>query len=215
METEEYTETEAREPLRRPVRPVPNPEPQRKMRIKNWMGWALIISAFCVDVIELIGGYLSFEIIAIVVGVLASFTFWVWFLILEVPYSSNTKLFAMTIITNLGENIPGLDAVPYYFLWTLGMIVIVGMVKMEDKGEKPSYFGGLIEGLASTPSPLAAAVFKPLNAERRFIKKNIGIGQANWVKQEKKERENEQSNNVNRESVPQKQKWYNREDGKA
>lgn len=191
METEEYTETEAREPLRRPVRPVPNPEPQRKMRIKNWMGWALIISAFCVDVIELIGGYLSAEIIAIVVGFIASFTFWVWFLILEVPYSSNTKRFAMVIITNLGENIPGLDAVPYYFLWTLGMIMIVGMVKMEDKGEKPSYFGGLIEGLASTPSPVAAALLKPLSAERRFIKRSLRVGQADWVEQERERKKGE------------------------
>lgn len=150
------------------------------------MGWALIISAICVDAIELLGGYLSFEIIAIVVGFLASFVFWVWFLILGVPYSSNTKRFMMTIITNLGENIPFLDAIPYYFLWTLGMIIIVGMVKMEDRGEKPSYLGGLIEGLASTPSPVAAALLKPLNAERRFIKRKLGVGQADWIKENKK-----------------------------
>lgn len=188
METEEYTEV--REPLRRPVR-IPEPPTERRMRISAWMGWALIISAVLVDLVELAGVYLSIGIIATIVGFVASLGFWVWFLILEIPYSSNTKRFILVIIENLGENIPFADAIPYYFLWTLGMIIIVGMVRMEDKGEKPSYFGGLIEGLASTPSPIAAAIFKPLSAERRFIKRSLGVSQASWVEQEKERKRGE------------------------
>ena len=46
--------------LRRPVRPIPQEVAPRKMRIKIWMGWALIISAICVDLVELLGGYISF-----------------------------------------------------------------------------------------------------------------------------------------------------------
>ncbi|KKQ77633.1 MAG: hypothetical protein A3A96_03135 [Candidatus Zambryskibacteria bacterium RIFCSPLOWO2_01_FULL_39_39] len=175
--------------LRRPVRPIPQEVAPRKMRIKIWMGWALIISAICVDLVELLGGYISFEIIATIVGWVASFVFWVWFLILGVPYSSNTKKFVMAIIMNLLEIIPGLDAIPVWFLWTLGMVTIVGMVRMEDKGEKPSIIGGFLEGfaLAETLNPVALPIAigtTGLNRARRFVKRKAGVGQANWVKQD-------------------------------
>ena len=163
--------------LRRPVRPIPQEVAPRKMRIKIWMGWALIISAICVDLVELLGGYISFEIIATIVGWVASFVFWVWFLILGVPYSSNTKKFVMAIIMNLLEIIPGLD------------VTIVGMVRMEDKGEKPSIIGGFLEGfaLAETLNPVALPIAigtTGLNRARRFVKRKAGVGQANWVKQD-------------------------------
>src|SRR3989338_7590742 len=139
--------------LRRPVRPIPQEVAPRKMRIKIWMGWALIISAICVDLVELLGGYISFEIIATIVGWVASFVFWVW------------------------------------FLWTLGMVTIVGMVRMEDKGEKPSIIGGFLEGfaLAETLNPVALPIAigtTGLNRARRFVKRKAGVGQANWVKQD-------------------------------
>jgi hypothetical protein len=170
--------------LTRPVRQFSQQE-ERKERIKIWMGWALIITALCVDLIELLGGYISFELIGTFAGFIASFVFWVWFLILGVPYSSNTKRFAMALITNVGEVIPGLDAIPFWFLWTAGMIIIVGMVRMEDKGENPTILGGIREGLTvlSVSNPVTFVALTIMNKTRRFVKKSVGIGQADWVKQ--------------------------------
>lgn len=105
------------------------------------MAWALFISAFIVDLIELVGGYISFEIIATIIGIVASFVFWVWFLILGVTYTSNTKVFASSLIMNVGEVIPGLDAIPFWFLWTIGMLFIVTLTRMEDRGQEPTILG--------------------------------------------------------------------------
>jgi len=189
---DEETPTPNQVPLRRPVRAIPQQQEKRKMRIKIWMGWALIISAIIVDLIELLGGYISFEIIGTFAGWLASFVFWIWFLILGVPYSSNTKRFVMAIIMNVIEIIPGLDAIPFLFMWTLGMVIIVGMVRMEDKGEKPSIFGGFFEGfaVAETLNPIVAPIAVATMAAgktRRFIKRKAGVGEADWVKEQEEE----------------------------
>ncbi|KKP56251.1 MAG: hypothetical protein UR80_C0048G0001 [Parcubacteria group bacterium GW2011_GWB1_35_5] len=189
---DEETPTPNQMPLRRPVRAMPQQQEKRKMRIKIWMGWALIIVALIADIVELLGGYISATIIAIIVGIVASFVFWVWFLILGVPYSSNTKKFAVAITMNIAEVIPGLDAIPFWFFWTLGMIIIVGMVRMEDKGEKPSIFGGFFEGFAVAETlnpivaPIAAATMAAGKA-RRFVKRKAGVGEANWVKEQEEE----------------------------
>lgn len=112
------------------------------------MGWALIITALCVDLAEMaitwvgfiaVGGILS-EILALVAG----FGFWVWFSILGVSMSSNTKRFAVGIASFLIEIIPGFDAIPLLsWMWTLGMIFTVIMTRMEDEGETPSLSGAL------------------------------------------------------------------------
>jgi len=187
--------TQNRQPLRREVRPIPQEPEKRKMRIKMWMGWMLIIAAIIFDVVELLGGYISAEIIAAIVGIIGSFVFWVWFLILGVPYSSNTKKFGVSIVMNIAEVIPGFDAIPFWFFWTLGMVIIVGMVRMEDKGEKPSIIGGFFEGFAVAETlnpvglPIAVATMG-LNRARRFAKKKAGVGQADWVKQQNEELKN-------------------------
>jgi len=118
-------------------------EPERRQRIKLWMAWCLMIAAIVVDLVELIGGYISFEIIASGVGIAAAAAFGFWFNILQVPYSGNTKRFVVSIVMNMGEVIPGLDAMPFWFLWSVGMLLIITLTRMEDRGEEPTILGAL------------------------------------------------------------------------
>ena len=121
----------------------------------------------------------------------------------------------MAIIMNLLEIIPGLDAIPVWFLWTLGMVTIVGMVRMEDKGEKPSIIGGFLEGfaLAETLNPVALPIAigtTGLNRARRFVKRRAGVGQADWIKQNE-ETDNTDTTMSNLDRIQQiKNKYQNK-----
>lgn len=132
--------------LRRPVRSIPQEKEEVKYRIKTWMGAALIIVAFCVDLLELgitwagviaVGGVLS-TLLSLVMG----YVFWIWLMILGVSGFSNPKQFGTRVVTFLVEIIPAIDAIPVLsWLWTIGMIFIVVMARMEDRGENPSFLG--------------------------------------------------------------------------
>jgi hypothetical protein len=125
---------------------------EQPQRIKIWMGWALIITALCVDLAELaitwigvvaIGGLLS-NILAVVAG----FGFFVWFSLLGVNSSGNTKELTKKVMVQggafLAELIPGFDAIPFLsWAWTAGMIITVIMTRMEDNGEKATITGAL------------------------------------------------------------------------
>jgi len=163
---------------------------EREYRIKLWMAWALIISALLVDLAELAITYIGIVAVGGLLSLLISFTatavFGIWFSILRVNESSKNirgigesgqKLLTM-IIGVLGENIPAADAIPFWFLWTLGMMIIIGMTRMEDRGEKPSVLGGLSESF-SFASPAAFIG----NKARQLVKRKLHIGQ---IKQEDK-----------------------------
>ncbi len=173
---------------------------KHEQRIKIWMAWALIISALLTDLAEMfitwlgiifVGGLIS-EIIAFV----ATVAFGVWFLILGVPFTSNTKKLTLSIVTIIVELIPGFDAVPVLaFGWTIGMVITIGMTRMEDKGEEPSITGGLLEGLGITMLNPLNPVTIPIgigvnlvNKSRRFAKRKAGVGQADWVKEEEEQK---------------------------
>lgn len=176
-------------------------EQKRKPRISRVMGMLLVVSAVLVDLVELVMmdtglDVFAFGIFGFLLSMCATIAFWIWFQMLSIPYSSNTKRFGASIITSLAEMTPGLDALQIWFVWTLGMIVIVGMVRMEDKGEEPTILGGLSEGLAlllsSNPlNPVAIPIgfaLSEANIVRRRLKKATKIGQADWVKEEKEQK---------------------------
>jgi len=128
---------------------------EKKQRIKLWMAWIMLISALVVDLIELGLTYTGIGIIfAELLAICASLVFWIWFLVLGVSYSSNTKRFMTSIIMYIGELVPGLDAVPFWFLWTFGMLFIIMLTRMEDRGEEPTILGAFkrIGAWASVPA---------------------------------------------------------------
>lgn len=153
-------------------------EIEHKQRIKWWMGWALILTALCVDLLELLLVDTGLDLIAFgsfgtILSIGASFGFWVWFLNLGVTYSSNTKRYVATLITNIGEIIPGLDILQIWFLWTIGMWIIVGMVRMEDKGKEPSIIGAFWE-MFSIGSPIGFVVTKTVGGVGSVARKITG-----------------------------------------
>lgn len=116
-----------------------------------WMAVALVVFAICVDLAEVAITWLGFVVVggilSSVLSTIAGFVFWVWFLILGVPALSNPKQFAVRAITFVGELIPFFDAIPLLsFLWTIGTIVVVVMIRSEDKGNLLGKAVNIIEG---------------------------------------------------------------------
>lgn len=66
---------------------------------------------------------------------------------LKATGQSTVKMLVI-IATVIGENLPFLDAIPILsWLWTIGMIMLIGTTRIEDRGESPTFFGSLAEGL--------------------------------------------------------------------
>ncbi len=146
------TSPQNRTPLRRPVRKISQQQEERKQRIGKMMGWMLIITALSVDLIEILLEWLGIGLVINVTTTPAfALLFWIWFQLLGVKYTANTKRFGVSALTVIIELIPGFDATLILsFMWTFGMAIIVGMVRMEDKGENPTILGGLAEVLTSS-----------------------------------------------------------------
>lgn len=144
-------------------------------RIKLWMGWCLILAAFTIDILEMLFDWaLIGWVLNPVMAVAVTFLFWIVFQMLGVSYTANTKRFAVMTIQSLGEMLPGLDTLPILsFLWTFGMILTVVMVRMEDRGEKPSVLGAMSEVQAYSDtisgSPVGAFAIK---AQRKLRERN-------------------------------------------
>ncbi len=139
-------------------------------RIKIWVVWMLVVSALLVDILEMaitwlgagiIGGFLS-----LLLSISATVAFGIIFAMLGVNNSGNTKklgseaagygrklLLQMGVVTV--ENIPGLDLVPILaWAWTIGMVLTIAMVRLEDRGEKATLLGAVGE-ISSFGSPVA------------------------------------------------------------
>lgn len=136
---EEDQQNRSHRPLVRPIKVVQQAQEEKKERIKIWMGAALVLFALCVDLSELaitwLGLVLIGGILSIIISILAGFIFWIWFMFLGIPAFSSPKHFAVRAVTFVGEIIPFLDAIPFLsFLWTIGTIITVLMIRAEDKG---------------------------------------------------------------------------------
>lgn len=109
---------------------------EKRERIKTWVAACIVIVALCIDLFEMLLTWLGigFFITPVIVPCV-TLIFWIWYKILDVPFVSSPKNFANLTITSLFELIPGLDAIPLIsFGWTVGAIIMVIMVRAEDKG---------------------------------------------------------------------------------
>lgn len=107
---------------------------ESRQRIKVWMGVAMIVVALTVDIVELVLEWLGIGMVTNVVTTPAfTFIFWLWFLMLGIPFMASPKRFFVFLAQCLAEIIPALDAVGGFF-WTAGTIILVLMVRAEDKG---------------------------------------------------------------------------------
>jgi hypothetical protein len=119
--------------LIRPIRQFPQQQEEKKERIKLWMGAALVITAGGIDLIQ---GLLNLVVvgnlfIGSIISVCADFIFLIWLWMLGVGFVKNPKIFATTTIQALVGLVPVLDTLPEL---TLGILIIVLLVKAEDKG---------------------------------------------------------------------------------
>lgn len=128
---------------KRPAPQLPEVDTETHYRVKLWMAWFLVMAAFLLDIFELIFTYFSLGAGSFVLGIAGSALFGIWFSTLRVHYTSNTKMFVTSLLMNVGEIIPLADAQPWWFLWTIGMIIIINLTRMEDRGEEPTIFGAL------------------------------------------------------------------------
>ncbi len=157
---------------KRPAPQLPEVDTETHYRVKLWMAWFLVMAAFLLDIFELIFTYFSLGAGSFVLGIAGSALFGIWFLTLGVSYTSNTKMFVTSLLMNVGEIIPLADAQPWWFLWTFGMIIIINLTRMEDRGEEPTIFGALKRivawgSVASGVGILGVAMLRRRDKKRR------------------------------------------------
>ncbi|MFA6269664.1 MAG: hypothetical protein WC657_00425 [Candidatus Paceibacterota bacterium] len=206
MEEENFPQNQPA--LRRPIKAIPQePEPaEKKMRIKGWMAVALITFAVMVDLSELVITWLGLVVvgglISTVISAIAGFIFWIWYMLLGVKALSSPKNFAVRIITFVGELIPFLDAIPFLsFLWTIGTIITVLMIRAEDKG---GVLGKAV-GIAQTKLQYGGFDKQVGNMERLGDSKSHISGNTNTLDLKNKNIQNSQQSPNNKQQE-QKQK---------
>lgn len=109
------------------------------------MGACIISVALFLDLFEMVTTWLGIGIVmGVVIAPCATLGFWIWYKFLDVPFIASPKKFATLAITSFIEIIPAFDAIPLAsFGWTIGAIILVTMVRAEDKG-------GILGNLAGT-----------------------------------------------------------------
>lgn len=133
-----------RGPLRRPVRPIPAEQEQKRERIKKWMAACLIIVAGCVDAAQALLTALAIgAVLGPVISAVAWFGFWVWFMILGVSFVSNPKKLLTMGTAGVLEVVPVLGALPAF---TAGIAITVFMTMAEDKGGIIGKAAGALQG---------------------------------------------------------------------
>jgi len=131
-------------PLRRPVRPIPVEQEQKRERIKKWMAACMIIVAGCVDAIQALLTALAIgAVLSPVISTVAWFGLWVWFMILGVSFVSNPKKLLTMGTAGILEVVPVLGALPAF---TAGIAITVFMTMAEDKGGIIGKAAGALQG---------------------------------------------------------------------
>ena len=147
---------------------------EKRQRIKLWMGAALVITALTIDLLEMLLEWLGIGLVmTFAFAPAGTFLFWLWFKLLDVPFIASPKKFFTLAATNLAEIIPALDALGGFF-WTLGTLIIVIMVRLEDKG-------GVVGKLSGTAMGIMQKRYKSYKStfdnpeELKRMKKNLAI----------------------------------------
>lgn len=133
-----------RTPLRRPVRPIPEQQEEKRERIKKWMAACLVIVAGCVDAAQaLLTAVAIGAVLSPVISAVAWFGFWVWFMILGVSFVSNPKKLLTMGTAGILEVVPVLGALPAF---TAGIAITVFITMAEDKGGIIGKATGVLQG---------------------------------------------------------------------
>lgn len=109
---------------------------EKRERIKIWMAACIVAVALFIDLIELVTTWLGIGVItSFVIVPPVTLIFWIWYKLLDIPFIASPKKFATLAITCLVEIIPALDAIPILsFGWTIGAIILIILVRSEDRG---------------------------------------------------------------------------------
>lgn len=119
--------------LKRPVRSFQQAQEEKKERISNMMGFLFILTAFCVDLFEMLLEWLAIGLFGLstLISICATIAFWIFFKMRGIPFSGKPKNIARFGATAFLEMIPGLDAI-FGFVWTVGIFALVGSTMEED-----------------------------------------------------------------------------------
>jgi hypothetical protein len=138
------TQTPNRTPLRRPVRQTPQPQEEKKERIKVWMGAALIITAGSIDAFQaLLNVLLVGEVLSTIISICADVIFIIWLWMLGVGFVKSPKKMAAMLIQALVGLIPVINTLPEL---TIGILAIVLITRSEDKGGMLGKAAGMAQG---------------------------------------------------------------------
>lgn len=154
---------------------------EQRQRIVTWMAACLVVVALTADIAELVLEWLGIGLVINVVTTPAyTFLFWLWFMMLGVPFVASPKRFFTLAATCLAELVPALDAMGGFF-WTAGIIILVVMVRLEDKGGIVGELSGATMGIMATRYKTFKGDFNNLSAGRmdtkraRVFKSNMAI----------------------------------------
>lgn len=138
------------------------PEGEKRERIKIWMAACIVTLALFIDVIELVTTWLGIGIItSFVIVPPVTLIFWIWYKLLDIPFLGSPKKFATLAITCLVELIPALDAIPILsFGWTIGAIILIILVRLEDKGGVVGQLAGATTSIMSKRYQSYKSVFE-------------------------------------------------------
>lgn len=148
------------------VERVSNAEAEIKYRVTYLSGAVLVGIALISDILELLGTYFGFVVLGVAASIFGAIVLGIAFEILGIDYTSNTRLFFTGFTTFAGELIPGLDAFPAFFLWTAGVILICTLVRMEDRGQKPTIIGAFGRIATVATGPLGLITRYPIQKTR-------------------------------------------------
>lgn len=140
------------------------------------MAVCIVAVAFTADLAELVLEWLGIGLAVNIVTTPAyALIFWIWYKLLDIPFIASPKKFFTLTVTCLAELVPGLDAMGG-FLWTAGAIIMVIMVRAEDKG-------GMIGNLSGASMGLMAARYKTYKGDfNRMTAGGMGTKQARVLK---------------------------------
>lgn len=145
-DTYPQNQTDFRQPLRRPVRTIPEVKEDVKRRISNWMAGALIITAGSIDAFQAILNILVIgEVLSTIISVCADVLFIIWLWMLGLGFVKNPKNLAAMGTQAIVGMVPVLNTLPEL---TLGITAIVLMTIAEDKGGIIGKAAGAMQGKA-------------------------------------------------------------------
>jgi len=138
-------------------------------RVSKTTGVLMIYTALFIDVLEML---LEWMIIGLVLNyfitIFAGLLFWLWFAIKGVPFWVKPSRLITLGITFLAELIPGLDATGFGEFWTVGILILVILVRLEDRTGID-----LTHGAPKIDSKVVSEALSNVNNISGYLPKNV------------------------------------------